>query len=176
LKNFLKRIKPFTNTKVIFAQRLKKMNDLETFGPKLTKAGKENPFKVPEGYFDSLPSRVQDFCKEHSTKIQPVRWVFAVRTQLALAAGFCFFVLLAFAGYYYSQKINNFSSFGKADYIKIVEESGTEFDEIQLYQAVSNTHKKDSVKNSMNDELIEYLQYNNFDNGTLLEPSKDIKP
>ena len=152
------------------------MNDLETFGPKLTKAGKENPFRVPEGYFDSLPSRVQEYCKEERNEIQPVRWIYAVRSQLALAAGFCFFVLLAYTGFYYSQHVRNFNTYEKADYIKIVVESGTEFDEIQLYEAVSNSNKKDTLKNSMSDELLEYLQYNIIDNGTLLEHSKDIKP
>jgi len=152
------------------------MNNLETFGPKLRKAGKENPFKVPDGYFDSLPSRIQDFCIEHSTEVQPVKWTSVFRTQFALAAGFCFFVLLALAGYYFSQQTYNLNTFERVDYIKIVVESGTEFDEIQLYEAVSNGHKKDSIKNSMNDELIEYLLNDNIDNGTLIEHLKDIKP
>ena len=152
------------------------MNDLETTGSKLTKAGKENPFKVPDGYFDSLPTRVQNYCNEHSTKKQPVRSIFVVKPQLALAAGFCFFVLLAFAGYYYSRQANNFNSFEKVDYLKIVVESGTEFDDNLLYDAVTNGHKKDTLKSSTNDELIEYLLYDNINSGTLIEHPKDIKP
>jgi hypothetical protein len=153
------------------------MNNLEASGQKLTTAGKENPFKVPDGYFDTLPTRVQNFCKEHSTENQPVHWVFAVRSQLALAAGFCVLVLLAFAGYYYSQQANDVNAFEKVDYIKIVEESGTEFDEIQLYEAATGNHKKDiTVKNSMNDELTEYLLYDNIFTGSHLEHPKDIKP
>ncbi|NOU16778.1 MAG: hypothetical protein HOO91_04390 [Bacteroidales bacterium] len=152
------------------------MNDLEIFDPKLTKIGKDNPFKVPNGYFESLPTRVQNYCNENSVKNPFVLRIAAIRTQLALATGLCLFVLIAFIGYHYSQQTNSISSLKRVDYIKVVEESGTEFDEIQLYEAFSNGHKKDSIKNSMNDELIEYLLYDNINNGTHLDHSKDIKP
>lgn len=152
------------------------MNDLETFGPKLTKVSKENPYKVPEGYFDSLPSRVQEFCKEHKARTQPVNPIVTFKTQLALAAGICFFVLLSVVGYHYSMQAGDFNFFHKTDYIKIVEESGTEFDELQLFEAASNAVKKDSVKKPMNDELMEYLLNDNIENGTLLEHSRDIRP
>ena len=150
------------------------MNELETFGPNLTKAGKENPFRVPEGYFDSLPSRVQEFCKKEEPKFQPTSWFVTVKSQLALAAGICFFAVLAFTGYYYSNHFNN-GLFHKTDYIKIVEESGTEFDEMQLFEAVSPGIKKDSLKKT-SDEYFEYYLYKNYYNGTLLEDPKDIKP
>jgi len=152
------------------------MKDLEKIGPKLTEAGNQTPFKVPDGYFDSLPSRVQEFCLEQTSKNQPVKWVVAFKSQLALAAGFCFFVLLAFAGFYYSKQSNDFNPYERVDYIKIVVESGTDFDETQLYEAFSNSNKKDTIKNSTKDELIEYLLNYNFDNGTPNNHSKDIKP
>ncbi|NVO10221.1 MAG: hypothetical protein HXX16_09695 [Bacteroidales bacterium] len=152
------------------------MNDLETFEPELTKIGKENPFRVPDGYFESLPTRVHNYCNEDSAKNPFVKRIVVIRTQLAFAAGLCIFILIAFVGYHYSQQTNSISSLKKVDYIKIVEESGTEFDEIQLYEVFSNGHKKDSIKNSMNDELIEYLLYDNINNGTHLDHSKDIKP
>lgn len=152
------------------------MNDLETSDSKLTKTGKDNPFKVPNGYFESLPTRVQNYCNENRVKNPSVLRIAAIKTQLALASGFCLFVLIAFIGYYYSQQTNSISSLKRVDYIKVVEESGTEFDEIQLYEAFSNGHKKDSIKNSMNDELIEYLLYDNINNGTHFDYSKDIKP
>lgn len=152
------------------------MNNLETIEPELTKIGNENPFKVPNGYFESLPSRIQNYCNENSAKNPSLKRIATIRTQLALAAGLCLIVLIAFAGYRYSQQTNNISTLRRVDYIKIVEESGTEFDEIQLYEAFSNEHKKDSIKNSMNDELIEYLMYDNISNGTHLDHSKDIKP
>jgi hypothetical protein len=152
------------------------MNNLETFGPKLTQVNKENPFRVPEGYFDSLPSRVQDLCKKQEAETHRIKWISTFKTQFALAAGICFFILLATAGFYYSKQAGDFTLFNNTDYIKLVESSGTEFDEIQLYEAVSSGVKKDTVKKQMNDELIEYLLYNNIENGTLLEQPKDIKP
>lgn len=152
------------------------MNDFEKFGPKLTEAGNQNPYKVPDGYFDSLPSRVQDFCKEQTANNQPVKWGFAFKTQLSLAAGLCFFVLLAYTGYYYSRQSSNYTPYERVDYMNIVVESGTEFDETQLYDAFLNGNKKDTLKNASKDELIEYLLNYNFDNGTPNNHTKDIKP
>lgn len=150
------------------------MNDLETFGPKLNKAGKKNPYRVPDGYFDTLPARVQELCATQTKEEPTVSWGVAFRTQLALAAGICFFVLLATTGYYYSKQSSS-TSFNR-DYIKLVEESGIEFNEIQLYEAVTNGAKKDTIKKLYNDELMEYLLNDNIENGTLLEPSRTIKP
>jgi len=152
------------------------MNNLETFGPKLTKASKENPYRVPEGYFDSLPSRVQAFCQKQDVNQQPINWIVTIKSQLALAAGICFLVFLSITGYYFSTHSGNLNLFERTDYIKIVEDSGTEFDEILLYETVTNTVKKDLVKKPVNDELMEYLLNSRTGNGTLLEQPKDIKP
>jgi hypothetical protein len=152
------------------------MNDLEKYGPKLTEVGNKNPFKVPDGYFDTLPSRVQDYCKEQNTSTSQVKWYFAVKNQLAIAASFSFIIIVAFVGYLVIHQNGRINTFEKVDYIKIVEESGTEFDEIQLYEAFTNGTKKDSIKNSSNDELIEFLLIDNIDNGAFLNHTKDIKP
>lgn len=149
------------------------MSDLETFGPNLSRSSKNNPFIVPKGYFDSLPSRIQDHCMKENSKEQPVQWYIVFRTQLALAAGFCFIVFVAFAGYYFTRPI---SYFDRVDYVKMVVESGTEFDESQLYDAVMNGNKKDTVKIKVNEELIDYLLNENVDYVTLKEHLKDIKP
>lgn len=172
----MKRIKPLLKENVIITRELTEMNDLETFGPKLKETGKKNPFRVPEGYFDALPSRVQELCTKQEFIDEPsVSWGVTLRTQFALAAGICFFALLAVTGYYYSQQANRFNSFER-DFIKIVEESGIEFNEIQLYEAVTNGAKTDTVKKPYNNELMEYLLNDNIENGTLLEPSRTIKP
>ncbi len=152
------------------------MNNLEEFEPRLTNVSKESPYRVPEGYFNSLPSRVQAFCKKQEVEAQKVSWIVTFKPQLTLAASICLFLLLAGTGFYYTGHTNNLSLFERTDYIKIVVESGTEFDEIQLYEAVTNGVKKEVVKKPMNDELIDYLLYDNFENGTLLEKPKDIKP
>jgi len=152
------------------------MNDLEKFGPKLTKVGNKNPYSVPDGYFDSLPSRVQEYCKEQTTNAPQAKWFFVLKHQLTLAGGFCVILLIAFAGYHFAQQNGKINPYEKVDYIKIVEESGTEFDEVQLYEAFTNGNKKDTLKNTANDELIEYLLIDNIDNGALLNHSKDIKP
>ena len=102
-----------------------------------------------------------------------VSWGVTFRTQLALAAGICFFVMLAVTGYYYSKQASNLFD---RDYLKLVEESGIEFNEIQLYEAVTNGVKKDTIKKPYNDELMEYLLNENTENGALLDPSRTIKP
>jgi len=172
----LRKIKPFKKNHVITTEQSIEMNDLEKFGPNLSRSTRNNPFIVPNGYFDTLPSRVQDYCQRENAKNQPVKWVVALKTQLALAAGFVFLVFLALAGYYFLKPFNNSIYFDRVDYVKIVVESGTEFDERQLYEAVTNGNKKDSVKTNNNEELIEYLLFDNVDYNSIMELTKDIKP
>lgn len=152
------------------------MNDLEKIGPELSKCGKDNPFVVPEGYFDSLPSRVQEYCQKETVKNQQVKWYAAVKPQLAFAVGFCFLAFLAITGYYFLKPIGQAKYFDRVDYMKVVVESGTDFDEMQLYDAVCNENKKDTVKKLEDNKIIDYYFYNNPDYVTLMDHSKDIKP
>ncbi len=148
------------------------MKDLESNNESFYKAGKELPFKVPEGYFDELPTRIQDFCLAHApiTSSEPERSFFGVlKAQLALASGFVGLVLLAFAGYYYLQPKPPVDALTNGDFIEIVRVDVTDFDEAQLHSLQENHSPYDSLTNDRTDEMIQYLLEENVDYVTLME-------
>lgn len=49
--------------------------------------GKENPFRVPEGYFDTLPDRVMGQIARQKKQRDPWRWVVAAVLAGCVAAG-----------------------------------------------------------------------------------------
>src|ERR1700679_757380 len=61
--------------------------------PLLNAIPKRNPFTVPDGYFDNLPSQIMDACRESSPKKSPafvydkIFWLF--RPQWMLAVFIC---------------------------------------------------------------------------------------
>ncbi len=74
------------------------MDKLEKIAPELSKIKKENPFRVPENYFDDFSARLQtklETEKEGSTKTQS-RIIQFLKPALGLAAGFALIFMLAY--------------------------------------------------------------------------------
>ena len=53
----------------------------------LERFGKENPFRVPEGYFDTLPSRVMSQITRKKKRREPWRWAVAAIFACCVAGG-----------------------------------------------------------------------------------------
>jgi len=144
---------------------MKEIENSETF----FSAGKEIPYKVPEGYFDELPSRIQQYCLEHSGHNNTYSIFQIVRTQLALAAGFIGFVLFALAGYYYLQPKQPVEVLTCGHYIDIVSIEITDYDEAIIQNDSDKKLPFDSLKHKRTDEMIQYLLEENLDYVTLIE-------
>lgn len=74
------------------------MDELKKIAPQLSKIKKDNPFKVPDNYFDDFPARLQMKIdaenaepKEKENKI--IRFI---KPALGLAAGFALIFMLAY--------------------------------------------------------------------------------
>jgi hypothetical protein len=82
-----------SNNKIISA-----MNELKKIAPELSKIKKENPFRVPENYFDDFSARLQikleaekkGFSKNRNRIIQ------LLKPAIGLAAGFALIFMLAY--------------------------------------------------------------------------------
>lgn len=68
---------------------MNKDNNIPNFGDTL----KKNPFSTPEGYFDRLPSRIQEKCAAPEPKKRS--WVKALAPQLGFVVGFAVLVIMA---------------------------------------------------------------------------------
>ena len=74
------------------------MNELKKIAPELSKIKKENPFRVPENYFEDFSTRLQLKLEEEkrgSTKNHS-RIIQFIKPALSLAAGFALIFMLAY--------------------------------------------------------------------------------
>ncbi|MCB8963816.1 MAG: hypothetical protein H6536_02080 [Bacteroidales bacterium] len=141
-------------------------------------AGRELPFSVPNGYFDTLPMRVQDKISA-STATQPKIkevWMGAFRSQLAFAAGFAFMAVLAYFGYYLSRPLNQPDSKSNGtDYVEIVSRSISDFDDIDLYRAIEDKQKQDALDEATEEMYRRYyVRSNNCI--TIIDEKKEVQP
>lgn len=74
------------------------MDDLKNIAPELSKLKKENPFKVPEHYFDDFSARLQ-MKLEAGKMIVPAkqnRFIYYLKPALGLAASFALIFMLVY--------------------------------------------------------------------------------
>ncbi|MDD3891721.1 MAG: hypothetical protein PHE03_05395 [Bacteroidales bacterium] len=147
------------------------MKEKENINKFTAKYGKELPYSVPDGYFDSLPFRIQEYCLTQSpvhTKQKVTVWQ-AIRAQISLAAGFVALAFLAAGAYYVLQPTSNTPSvLSNDDYIEIIQNNIYDFDEENLINEIQPYRLDDSIQ-SYNDEMIQYLLDQDIDYTTLIE-------
>ncbi|HDP74678.1 MAG TPA: hypothetical protein ENN49_02185 [Bacteroidales bacterium] len=139
------------------------------------KFNKKLPFKVPDGYFDNLPLRVQErIAANQAQNKYKGRWV-TIRSQLAFAAGFAFMALLSYLGYYMVHPLITEKKPIKTDYVEIVSRTIYEFDDIDLFKAIEQKKRTDSLK-EVYDEIPHRLYVRSSNCITIIDEKKEIKP
>lgn len=114
------------------------------------KFGQENPFKVPEGYFDNFASKFMEQLPEEEPKAVEVEMPVAKRTwirpmrRFAIAASFAA-VLFGAATYYASTGVNR------------DQDSQTEMASV----ALKNTETKSVQSDYMMDEMVDFAMIDN---------------
>ena len=114
------------------------------------KFGQENPFKVPEGYFDNFASKFMEQLPEEEPKAVEVEMPVAKRTwirpmrRFAIAASFAA-VLFGAATYYVSTGVNK------------DQDSQTEMASV----ALKNTETKSVQSDYMMDEMVDFAMIDN---------------
>lgn len=114
------------------------------------KFGQENPFKVPEGYFDNFASKFMEQLPEEEPKAVEVEMPVAKRTwirpmrRFAIAASFAA-VLFGAATYYASTGVNK------------DQDSQTEMASV----ALKNTETKSVQSDYMMDEMVDFAMIDN---------------
>ncbi|GAB1453615.1 hypothetical protein MASR2M47_36710 [Draconibacterium sp.] len=74
------------------------MEELENIAPELSKIKKENPFRVPEHYFDDFSARLQMKLDAEKMGVQKKRnnVVWLLKPAISIAAGFALLFTLAY--------------------------------------------------------------------------------
>ncbi|MDX9853639.1 MAG: hypothetical protein RBS81_07665 [Tenuifilaceae bacterium] len=153
------------------------MSEIEKIGRSLENMEKRNPFSTPNGYFEELPTRVQEYCQPTTTTQSVSAGIInTLKAQFALVAGFCFLALMSYWGYYLVNPSLNGPEVTSSDYVNIISKHVAEFDEAQLVEAVGElepVNVYDSIrKKDISDEMIEYLLEENVDYVSLMEQYK----
>lgn len=73
------------------------MRDADENIKKITGPPENNPFSVPEGYFEGFAERLQNRIETSSTEKQPVKILKVARPLLSLAAAVSLFALMTYA-------------------------------------------------------------------------------
>ncbi len=145
------------------------MNNQNNIQGPLSKLKRENPFKVPEGYFDEFPARMQQRIQQESQlAVKPRgRIIQMIKPALALAAGFAAIIVMVYFPLTY---LNNRSIADSGDSEKIVFDDFfalvDQFDDDTFYTLLEHGINGDAYGA---EELADYLVANYSDYDFILE-------
>lgn len=156
------------------------MSEKENIEYKDFKAGKELPFSVPQGYFDNLSARIQDNIQaahpEPESAYSPTGWTVTFRSQIAFAAGFAFMAVVAYFGYYLARPLTDKAKTpAGSDYVEIVNRTISDFEDIDLYRAIEQKRKQDTIDEATRAMYPRYYIYSN-NCITIIDEKKEIEP
>ena len=119
-------------------------------------AGNENPFKVPEGYFEKLPSELQKRISEGRKALWKERFGYLLKPQIAISG--LVLVILILSGILYLQKDNNQTQ----DLVAIARDKQIKKDQAQLKELNSQIKTEDvktqHIENIEDDVVLEEIQ------------------
>jgi len=121
---------------------------------------KNNPFSIPEGYFENLAGKIEEKINEkQDVNKKFISFWSTARNQLALAAGFILFVLISYAVMHFIIDGNTGKRVSGLQYADIIESDIQDFETDLLIEAYIETRKDDEVfSNDIPDEeMIDYL-------------------
>lgn len=118
---------------------------------------KKLPFSVPDGYFDTLPQRIQENCTS-APEAKHTSWIITFRSQLSFAAGFAILALLASLGFYFMRPLTSKQVLPQdVDYIEIVSRSIYNDYDFEHYKATEKKkHEIDSLNEFTNGMFLRY--------------------
>ncbi len=139
------------------------MDEIKNIAPKLSNIKKENPFKIPEGYFDNFSSRLSEKIHGRETPGFYEKHVLTLKPYLVAAALIVAVIItgkILYNMFYHESNIGDLKSSEIADLISedayyISEESI--MDIIYANDIAEEDNKTDDDNNKMTNEVIDYL-------------------
>lgn len=127
---------------------------------------KENPFKVPDNYFDKLPEKIQvniHACEKAASK--PVtRIVNYVKPHLALAAAILGFALIGYTGFRYFINRNSESQISHQEIAEYMDFYSNDVDNTLIMELLEEQEQQPvETVDDLSEEIIDYLLNENID-------------
>lgn len=149
----------FENFSAKLQNRIEGYEELKDTAPILSSIPKYNPFEVPAGYFDELPTLIQERCNATKQQSNPLEWLFVfLRPRFAVPA--LSVLLIAFLAIrYYGD--NQLPADQLAEEISFEEQLQT-IDESTIIEALTGDASEEESKNE-EEKIVDYLLENNID-------------
>jgi len=134
------------------------------------KKDKTNPFIVPEGYFDTFPTKLQEkILSERKEKNAFARFLTIAKPQLALGFMIAGFALIGITAVQFFSKHTKLPVATEV-HTRIVELDASEFSEQHFIDVLLDENKKPVQEKKKNAEhYINYLVDEDIDYGTLID-------
>lgn len=125
---------------------------------------KNNPFKVPEGYFDDFNSRL--FLKiEKENKIKKMPW-HSLKYKVAVAASIAVLAILSYNVYYFINE-NKFINKSNMAIAETVDDTELSFvAENHIIDVITSNEEEQTVEG---EDIINFLVNNNIDENAIAE-------
>ena len=139
------------------------MNDMKKANNNLSKINKDNPFQIPEDYFDNFPSRLSE--KIHARKTPGVyeKYILTLKPYLAIAALFIGVVIIGAIFYNVFFRENSIQELKTNDIAELIHEDAYYLSEesiieiIYMDDIVSEDEQTGDSENNLPNEVIDYL-------------------
>lgn len=127
---------------------------------------KENPFRVPENYFEELPEKIfENILASEKTPVR-IKPVFGLKKSLAIAAAIAGLIFLTYSGYYLINKSDNDQN--QIAYINDTTDAEYSFvDENNIVDAISNVISENEEVEG--DDIVNYLVEDDIDENLIAE-------
>lgn len=132
---------------------------MEFKGNRMTdKMGKQSPFAVPDGYFEGLPSEVQNRIAARKALKPSINYLHLFKHQMGITVGVLFFAAVAYTGYRYNKLVDEAVVLPE-DYYEYVSNNTEDFNEQDLILEIKTSKAVASKKvlKRESDKIIDYL-------------------
>jgi len=133
---------------------------------------KGNPYKAPEGYFDSFPTRLQETMQQQERVASPLweRVMHLMKPQVTMAMGMIIFAFIAVTAVHYL--INNQPTTNQplpVEYAKMMESRSIESSEQHFIDILLEEEQAIRQEKLEKEAYINYLMDEGIDYGTLMD-------
>ncbi|MFW5720901.1 MAG: hypothetical protein ACOCWW_00790, partial [Bacteroidota bacterium] len=132
----------------------------------------QNPFSVPEGYFETFPSKIQEkIISESKQENWFLRFFHIVKPQLALSIMMAGFAIIAITVIDTIMTNRSSSPASNEVYTRIIEVDASEYSEQQFIDILLEDEQEiiKNQKKEETDQYIDYLMDEDIDFGTLID-------
>ena len=132
---------------------------------------KENPFRVPDNYFDNLPEKIQAniHTRKKAAGMPVTRIIDYLKPHLALAAAILGFALIGYTGFRYFINKNSNSNISNREIAEYMDFYSNDVDNTLIMELLEEQEQQSvEINDDLSEEIIDYLLNENIDIYTIV--------